>query len=80
MMMMMMMIIISFYYYDCDLGEAFFVTQKENNIRARFKWVKGHQDNKTRYKDLPLEAQLTVDADELAGEYQDKKNKENSIQ
>ena len=72
MMMMMMMIIISFYYYDCDLGEAFFVTQKENNIRARFKWVKGHQDNKTRYKNLPLEAQLNVDADELA---QDKKNK-----
>ena len=40
-------------------------------IRANFKWVKGHQDNNTRYKKNPLEAQLNVDSDKLAGEYQE---------
>jgi hypothetical protein len=32
---------------------------------------KGHQDSKTRYEDFPLEAHLNVDADKLAGEYQE---------
>ena len=31
----------------------------------------GERDNNTRYEDLPLEAQLNVDADKLAGEYQE---------
>jgi hypothetical protein len=33
--------------------------------------VKGHQDSKKAYEDLPLKAQLNVDADELAGTYQE---------
>ena len=32
--------------------------------------VKSHQDKKTRYEDLPLPAQLNVDADALAEEYE----------
>jgi len=31
--------------------------------------VKGHQDKKTAYEQLPLPAQLNVDADKLAGDY-----------
>jgi hypothetical protein len=56
---------------EFDISEQIYMTQKENNIKARFKWVKGHQDNNTKYKELPLEAQLNIDADALAGEYQD---------
>ena len=33
--------------------------------------VKGHQDKKTLYKDLPLLAKINVDADKLAGRFQD---------
>jgi len=31
--------------------------------------IKGHQDKKTAYEQLPLPAQLNVDADKLAGDY-----------
>jgi hypothetical protein len=34
-------------------------------------WVKGRQDRKTPYQDLSLLAQLNVDADRYAGEFQD---------
>ncbi len=34
-----------------------------------FRHVKGHQDDKTAYGNLPLEAQLNVDADHEAGSY-----------
>lgn len=33
--------------------------------------IKGHQDRKVPYEDLPLNAQLNVDADRLAGLFQD---------
>jgi hypothetical protein len=33
--------------------------------------AKGHQDNHIQYKDLALEAQLNVDADAAATEFQD---------
>ncbi len=35
------------------------------------KYVKGHQDNKTPYVELPLLAQLNVDTDRKAGKFQD---------
>ena len=56
---------------EFDVSEQIYITQKDNSIRAHFRWVKGHQDNNTKYEDLPLEAQLNIDADELAGEYQE---------
>ena len=34
-------------------------------------FIKGHQDAKTPYAQLPLDAQLNCDADHIAGEYQD---------
>jgi hypothetical protein len=38
----------------------------------RLKYVKGHQDKKTPYAQLPLLARLNVDADGLAGAFQDR--------
>ena len=34
-----------------------------------FRHVNGHQDDKSTYRNLPLEAQLNVDADHEAGAY-----------
>ena len=55
---------------EFDVTEQIYKTQTEYNINATFKWVKGHQDKKIRKDDLPLEAQLNIEADELAGAYQ----------
>jgi hypothetical protein len=37
----------------------------------RLKFIKGHQDDKTLYAQFPLLARLHVDADSLAGQFQD---------
>ena len=37
----------------------------------RLKFIKGHQDALTPYAQLPLTARLNVDADVIAGKYQD---------
>jgi ribonuclease HI len=37
---------------------------------VRLEYVKGHQDQEAAYESLPLLAQLNVDADRIAGEYQ----------
>ena len=36
---------------------------------------KGHQDDDKQYEELPLEAQLNIDADELAGIFQQRSGK-----
>jgi hypothetical protein len=38
---------------------------------VRLEYVEAHQDKKTAYHDLPLLAQLNVDADTIAGQYHD---------
>jgi hypothetical protein len=55
--------------------EQIYRTQAAYNIKATFYWVKGHQDNNKTYEELPLEAQLNIDADELAGEFQEEYGK-----
>jgi hypothetical protein len=55
---------------EFDVAEQIYTTHTSNNITATFRWVKGHQDRDIHYDNLPLEAQLNDDADELAGEYQ----------
>jgi hypothetical protein len=37
----------------------------------QLKFIKGHQDDKTPYAQLPLLARLNVDADAMAGRFQD---------
>lgn len=39
-------------------------------INAKFERVKGHQDDKLEYHQLPLNAQLNIDDDALAGLFQ----------
>ena len=56
---------------EFDVTEQIFSTIKDSQITAKYKWVKGHQDSAKAYDDLSLEAQLNVDADALAGEYQE---------
>jgi hypothetical protein len=60
---------------EYDVTEQIYRTQAAHNIKATFYWVKGHQDNNKTYAELPLEAQLNIDADELAGEFQDEYGK-----
>jgi hypothetical protein len=58
-----------------DITEQIYNTQEEHNIKAFFHWEKGHQDNNKNKEDLPLEAQLNIEADKLAGKYQEEYGK-----
>jgi hypothetical protein len=40
-----------------------------------YKWVRGHKEKNAAYEDLELEAQLNVDADNYAGDFQLAKRK-----
>jgi hypothetical protein len=54
---------------DSDIIIEITKTMKElqfTNSSVSIRHVKGHQDNNTRYENLPLEAQLNVDADRMA--------------
>jgi hypothetical protein len=45
-------------------------TTKTYGTHSTYNWVPGHQDKNAAYKDLVLEAQLNVDADKYAGDFQ----------
>ncbi len=54
---------------DWDVVNEIVTTLQKMPIQHSFQHVKGHQDDKTEYADLPLNAKLNVDADAEAGEY-----------
>jgi hypothetical protein len=56
---------------DWDLVEAIVKTIQEANLTVSISFIKGHQDNDTPYAQLPFSAQLNVDADQLAGRFQE---------
>jgi hypothetical protein len=60
---------------EFDVTEQIYRTTEIYGINATYKWVRGHQDKHTEYDDLPLEAQLNVDADKFAGDFQIAKGK-----
>jgi len=60
---------------EFDVTEQIYRTTEIYGINATYKWVRGHQDKHTAYDDLPLEAQLNVDADKFAGDFQIAKGK-----
>jgi hypothetical protein len=60
---------------EFDVTEQIYRTTETYGIKASYKWVKGHQDKNTPYMDLNLEAQLNVDADKFAGDFQIEKGK-----
>lgn len=51
---------------DYDVWDMTRITLHETGCNISWKWVKGHQDNDTAYEDLPFEAQLNVQVNELA--------------
>jgi hypothetical protein len=55
---------------DWDVTNEILVTLQAMPIQTIFAHVKGHQDDHCPYDSLPLEAQLNVDADYEAGQYQ----------
>jgi hypothetical protein len=55
---------------DWDVTNEIIKTIQSIQIDPILEHVKGHQDDHTLYEDLALEAQLNVDADEEAGNYQ----------
>ena len=55
---------------EFDITEQIFRTNKTYKIDASYHHVYGHQDTKSRGK-LSMEAKLNIEADRLAGEYQD---------
>ena len=58
---------------EYDVTEQIFLSHQTYGINASFHHVYGHQDNKIEYTDLPTEAKLNCDTDQLAaGEYQDR--------
>ena len=60
---------------EFDVTEQIYKTTSIYGIDATYSWVRGHQDKHTAYIDLPLEAQLNVDADKFAGDFQMTKGK-----
>jgi hypothetical protein len=54
---------------DWDVVQAIAQTCTQMHIVPFFRHVKGHQDDKTAYSNLPLEAQLNVDTDQEACSY-----------
>ena len=66
----------AFYYPNATMGADWDVLQAIVTLLQKFDklpsllHVKGHQDKDTSYANLSLAAQLNVDADKLAGEYQ----------
>ena len=57
---------------DWDVSNAITIALKEFKVDIQLEWVEGHQDKKKEYDDLPLIAQLNIDADHIAGEYQER--------
>ena len=50
-----------------DVTEQIYNTQVSCKVKPTYVRVKGHQDDNEQYDDLPLEAQLNVDSEKLAG-------------
>jgi hypothetical protein len=55
---------------DWDLVEVIVSQVSQAKFKVTYKHVKGHQDNDTPYEALPFLAQLNVDDDKYAGQYQ----------
>ena len=56
---------------EFDITEQIYLTNQTYNIKPSFQHVYGHHDTRSRGK-MSAEAILNVEADRLAGEYQDK--------
>ena len=64
---------------EYNVTEQIYLTNSANQIEASYSWVKGHQDLYTATSKLPLEAQLNIEADKLAGDFQQQYGKHISV-
>ena len=55
---------------EYDVTEQMYCTALIYNLKPSYHWVKGHQDDNTSTEELSIVAQLNVEADRLAGEFQ----------
>ena len=55
---------------EYNVTEQIYCTVLKYNLKPSYHWVKGHQDDNTPTKELSIVAQLNVEADRLAGEFQ----------
>jgi prenyltransferase beta subunit len=60
---------------EFDVTEHIYRTTTTYGIHSTYKWVRGHQDKNAAYNNLGLKAQLNVDADKYAGDFQLAKGK-----
>jgi hypothetical protein len=60
---------------EFDVAEQIYRTTTTYGIQSTYNWVRGHQDKNAAYDDLKLEAQLNVNADKYAGDFQLAKGK-----
>ena len=58
--------------FEYDVMEQIYCTASKYNLKPSYHWVKGHQDDNTPTEELSIVAQLNVEADRLAGEFQKK--------
>ena len=55
---------------EFNVTEQIYLINKANKIRSYYSWIKGHQDDDEEEEDIPLLAQLNIEADRIAGEFQ----------
>ena len=63
---------------EFDLIEEIYQTNKHSHIQASYQWVKGHQDDLILYDDLSIPAQLNIEADRLAKEWNNERGQCNT--
>lgn len=54
---------------EFDITEQIFLTARDAKINASYKCVKGHQDDNAPLDELPIKAQLNIQADALASDF-----------
>lgn len=64
---------------DFNVTEQIYLTRREPNINATCKWIKGCQDEIVPIEELPIEAQLNIEADAIAGDFQLRKGRFRSL-
>ena len=52
------------------MTEQIFLINQAQPIQATYSWVKGRQDDETDFDNLPLLAQLNIEADRITGQFQ----------
>ena len=55
---------------EYNVTEQIYITASKYELKSSYHWVKGHQDDNTPTQELSIVAQLNVDSNRLAGDFQ----------